>query len=182
MTNLAPPSATNLNFNPDDHPDLQVRSEVYTVNNMGKWRQYDGPILPSPSLLFTSVLALSIRTNTKNDQFLRLDLACQNRMFSIENRCGPNDKGLLPTRAHSLMEALLGLHAANGTLADCMGYFTACLGSRPGPAGSPGVFINVTDMTSGKPTRVPKKLLDRDLSTGEFHSAQQMLQAAIRSF
>ena len=183
MTQLSSRVPAELfNFDPKDHVGLQVQTEIFTVSNQGKWRQYDGQVLTSPSLAFSQILALSLRTNHKNDTFLRLDLAAGSRAYSIENRCSPNDRGMLPTRSHSLMEALLGLNALNGTLCDCRGYFTASVGNRPGPSGNPGIFINVTDMTTGVPLRVPKKLLDRDLSTGEFYTSVEMLKEAIKPY
>ena len=178
LSNQAP--AELFNFDPKDYPDLQVKREVYTVTNQGKWRQYDDEILKTPCIAFSKILGLSLRTNNKNDEFLRLDLATGRRLWAIENRT--DFRGVLPTRSHSLMQALLGLNANHGTLSTCCGFFKAGLGTKPGSDGIPGVFINVTDMTTGIPQGVPRKLLDRNLSTGDFYTAVEMLKEAIKPY
>lgn len=181
MTQLSSRTPAELfNFDPKDYPQLQIKQEVYTVTNQGKWRQYDGETLATPSIVFSQILSLSTRINHKDEEFLRLDLATGNKIWAIENRT--NYKGDLPTRSHSLMQSLLGLKASHGTLSACRGFFTAELGRKPGPSGMPGVFINVTDMTTGVPLGVPRKLLNRDLSTGDFYDAVEQLQAAIKSY
>lgn len=181
MTQLAN-SSSDLSISTESNPIYQTRVPMFTVTNQGRWRQYDGNLLNGNALPFDRITAISTRTNAQGVGFLRVDLTCNGVIYAIENRCSPNEEGLLPTRAHSLIQGLLGLNALNGTLANVPGLCVAAMGSKPSPDGFPGIFINVSDMSDGYARRVPSKLLDRDLSTGMFDQAVLMLKAQVRGF
>ena len=186
----ASPAVTHLHFTHDKpcasfgyQSQLQSRrSPRLTSQVRGVHRQQHGQVASVRRPILPAIVAVHQRLGVVHPHQSRTISSCaltwpvKTACFH-RNRCGPNDKACPPE--HTAVEALLGLHAANAL--HCWAIHS--LPRQPTrPCWQPGVFINVTDMTSGKPTRVPKKLLDRDLSTGEFHSAQQMLQASIEPF
>ena len=168
-----------LAFDPKQY-GLKPNPTIYTCDG-GQWRKYDGPSLEHPALPFTRYESIAIVDAKNGGQYLHVEVSSGCNRFAIRQRCDGN-RGQLQLTAHSLTQGMLGQFRLNGTLIDVAGYFEACKGNKPGPSGFTGNFINVIDLTSGNPLRVPTVLLDRQLDTGDFASAVQMLQQSLSSF
>lgn len=174
MNSLAQRSPGSLAFNPDSY-DLVPNPPIFTCDG-GKWRKYDAGVEENSALPFTRYESISIVPAKNGGLYLHVDLSYHNTTYAIRQRCdGTSGNGLLQLTAQSFIEGILGQHRMYGALTDCSGYVQAKSGNKPGASGHTGCFINVVDLTSGKPARVPKVMLDRKLSSGEFNKAVEML-------
>jgi hypothetical protein len=160
---------------------LTPQTKIYTCEK-GKWRQYDGDTLSAPDLVFFKYESISIVTAKNNGQYLDVRYSTDSETFAVRQRCdGSSSKGLLQLTATKFVEGILGQYRMHGRLTEVCGYLHANLGTKLGPSGHAGSFINVIDMTNGHPAEVPKVILDRQLETGEFASAVEMLSNALYS-
>ena len=161
---------------------LTPQTKIYTCEK-GSWRQYDGNVLVEPDLVFYKYESISIVTAKNGGWYLDVRYSTDKETFAVRQRCdGTKDNpGILQLTAASFVEGMLGQHRMHGSLQNVCGYLHANLGTKPGPSGFPGTFINVIDMTNGHPVDVPKVILDRQLETGEFASAVEMLSNALHS-
>jgi hypothetical protein len=176
MDSLAQRPSGSLAFNPAKH-GLVPNTPKYTCDK-GKWRKYDAGFEEETCLPFTKYESISIVTASNGAEYLHVEVSAFDQRYAIRQRCDGND-GLLQLTAQTLVEGMLGQHRLNGTLQDTAGYFQAALGTKRGKSGHYGSFINVVDMTARKPTEVPKVMLDRQLDTGEFCTAVEMLSNSL---
>ena len=180
MNSLAQRSPGSLAFNPDSY-DLVPNPPIFTCDG-GKWRKYDAGVEENSALPFTRYESISIVPAKNGGLYLHVDLSYHNTTYAIRQRCdGTSGNGLLQLTAQSFIEGILGQHRMYGALTDCSGYVQAKSGNKPGASGHTGCFINVVDLTSGKPARVPKVMLDRKLSSSEFNKAVEMLSQSLRT-
>ena len=170
-------------FDPDQLGLAPLTPPIYTCDD-GAWRQYDGKTLDKRGIPFNRYESIGITTAKNGGSYLHLQLTHPDKTsFVIRQRCdGSSTNGLLQLTCHSLIQGLLGHYRMNGqSLAKTCGFLVANLGSKPGPSGFVGSFINVVDLTTGKPLNPPKVLLDRNLDTGEFAKAVEILSQSLYS-